>query len=141
MNQNNEDDDLRCFKCKNFFSNKTKPYLLPCNHNLCISCINEIKKENKKFFCPICKQTFFNIDNNKLKVNYSFLNLVIKILNNKLILCKNCNKIFYWKEHNNFCSEKYFMSDNNKIFSKIKDICHKAIKILREKKFLLKFIK
>ena len=133
MNQNNEDDDLRCFKCKNFFSNKTKPYLLPCNHNLCISCINEIKKENKKFFCPICKQTFFNIDNNKLKVNYSFLNLVIKILNNKLILCKNCNKIFYWKEHNNFCSEKFFMSDNNKIFSKIKDICHKAIKILREK--------
>ena len=29
--------DSRCPKCKWYFSSITKPYILPCNHNICLS--------------------------------------------------------------------------------------------------------
>ena len=36
--ENQEDEELRCSGCSYFFSSLTKPYLLPCNHNLYILC-------------------------------------------------------------------------------------------------------
>lgn len=40
-----EDEDLRCPICNYYFSMITKPYLLPCNHNLCITCIDGLIKK------------------------------------------------------------------------------------------------
>ena len=41
-----EDEDLRCPICNYYFSQVTKPYLLPCNHNLCYECIELITQKN-----------------------------------------------------------------------------------------------
>ncbi len=53
----NEDDEIRCPKCSYFFSSINKPYLLPCNHNLCQNCIN-LLKEKTSIKCSICKNIF-----------------------------------------------------------------------------------
>ena len=34
--------DFRCPKCKWYFSSITKPYILPCNHNICLKCIDSL---------------------------------------------------------------------------------------------------
>ena len=99
FNDEQEDGELRCYKCLCYFSSFTKPYLLPCNkHNLCMNCIEELIKE-KKTFCPICKLSFNKKDKENFKVNLAFLNLISKILKTKIILCQKCNQIFYWKDH------------------------------------------
>ena len=126
-----EDEGLRCSKCLFYFSNITKPYLLPCNHNLCLNCIDDLIKE-KKCFCPLCKTPFKKEDRNKFKVNFSFLNLVLKILKNKIILCKKCNKVFYWKEHSQNCNQKFF-TEINQILIEIKDLCAKSYQIIKYK--------
>ena len=51
--ENIEEDELRCQKCKWYFSTLTKPYILPCNHNICQKCLESLKNENKND-CPFC---------------------------------------------------------------------------------------
>ena len=101
-------------------------YLLPCNHNLYVLCIDKLIKVNNTF-CPICKTTFNKKDKNNFQVNYAFLNLVTKILKSKIILCKHCNKIYFWKDHYDKCEQSYF-TDTNEILSEIKKLCEECFR-------------
>lgn len=123
-----EEEDFRCPKCKWYFSNMTKPYILPCNHNICLKCIDLLIKE-KKTICPICKSEFNKKERDSFQVNIVFLNILLKIMQSKFILCKKCNKIFYWKEHYNKCDQSNF-TETNKLFNDIKTSCEGAIKII-----------
>ena len=127
--ENQEDEELRCSGCSYFFSSLTKPYLLPCNHNLCLLCIENLMKLNKTF-CPICKTPFNKKEKSNFQVNYAFLNLVSKILKTKIILCQNCNKIYFWNDHFDKCDQKYF-TDINEILSEIKKCCQDSYIILK----------
>lgn len=44
-----DDEDIKCPKCLSFFSSITKPYILPCNHNICLNCIDSLITENNTF--------------------------------------------------------------------------------------------
>ena len=83
--EHQEDEDLRCSGCSYYFSSITKPYLLPCNHNLCILCIDNLIKVNKTFFFFF--KTLFNKNyKNNFQVNYTFLYLFLMILKFKNML-------------------------------------------------------
>jgi hypothetical protein len=119
-----EDEDLRCPICNYYFSNDTKPFLLPCNHNLCLRCIDSIIAKNM-YNCPICRKDFNNEDRKNFQVNFAFLNLVIKILKTKVIYCKKCSKIFNWLEHYKVCEQSEFKETNeiNEEIKKLSDQC------------------
>ena len=102
-----EDEDLRCPICDFYFSQSTKPYLLPCNHNLCNNCIDNIIRKNM-YYCPICRKPFTLEERTSFKVNFAFLNLVVKILKSKVIYCTTCSKVFNWNDHNLVCDQKFF---------------------------------
>ena len=121
--------DFRCPKCKWYFSSITKPYILPCNHNICLKCIEDLIKKNTTI-CPVCKSSFNKEEKNRLQVNLVFLNILLKILQSKIIFCKNCNKIFYWKEHYNKCDQENFR-DISFIFKAIKNSYEETIKVLK----------
>ena len=124
-----DEEDFRCPKCKWFFSTLTKPYILPCNHNICLKCIDSLIIENKTI-CPICNSIFNKEERNSFQVNIVFLNILLKILQSKIILCKKCNKIFYWKEHYNNCDQSNFI-ETTKLFNEIKIACEEGIKIIK----------
>ena len=133
-----EDEELKCPKCLSFFSSTTKPYILPCNHNICLNCIDNLISENNTK-CPLCNNLFNKKDRNSFEVNFGFLNLVIKILQTKIIFCTKCNKIFYWKDHYNSCEQKYFQNCNE-ILEDIKinyEEGEKILKIIKNKGDLL----
>ena len=119
--------DFRCPKCKWYFSSITKPYILPCNHNICLKCIDSLINENR-MMCPLCNFSFKKEDRNSFQINLVFLNILLKILQTKIIYCKNCNKIFYWKDHYNICEQSIF-KDTSNIYREIKISCEEAIKI------------
>ena len=124
-----DDGDIRCPNCSWYFSSNTKPYILPCFHNLCDKCIqNLIEEKNPK--CPICSKVFTHEETNPFQVNFAFLNLVTKILTNKIIFCKKCYKIFYWYEHYTVCDQENFVEVDD-IFNDIKNYCEKGIDILK----------
>ena len=116
-----EDEEIKCPKCLSFFSSLTKPYILPCNHNICLNCLNSLFDNNNPK-CPICSFKFTPKDKNSFEVNFTFLNIIIKILETKIIFCTKCNKIFYWKDHFKFCEQKYFQNCDN-ILDEIKIDC------------------
>ena len=122
-----DDEDIKCPKCLSFFSSITKPYILPCNHNICLNCIDSLITENNTI-CPICNYKFNKNDRNSLEVNFGFLNLVIKILQTKIIFCTKCNKIYYWKDHYQSCEQKYFENGNN-ILEDLRTTCEEGEKI------------
>ena len=124
-----EDEEIKCPKCLSFFSSLTKPYILPCNHNICLNCINSLIQENNTK-CPVCSFKFNKKDKKKFEVNFTFLNIILKILQTKIILCTKCNKIFYWKEHYKLCEQKYFRNFEN-IFDEIKIDCEESAKIIK----------
>ena len=124
-----DEEDIKCPKCSFFFSSITKPYILPCNHNICLNCIDLLISENNNK-CPICNYQFNQKDRNLFKVNFGFLNLVVKILQTKIIYCNKCNKIFYWKEHYQSCEQKYFKNCDD-ILEDIKINCEESEKILK----------
>ena len=124
-----DEEDFRCPKCKWYFSTMTKPYILPCNHHICLKCIDQLISENRTI-CPICNSLFIKEDRDSFQINIVFLNILIKILQSKIILCKNCNKIFYWKEHYNICDQSFFVETND-LFNKIKLACEESIKIIK----------
>ena len=124
-----EEDDFRCPKCKWYFSTMTKPYILPCSHHICLKCIDQLILENRTI-CPICKIIFNKEERNTFQINIVFLNILIKILQSKMILCKNCNKVFYWKEHYNTCDQSFFM-ETNEMFNQIKITCEEGIKLIK----------
>ena len=124
-----DEEDMRCPNCKWFFSNETKPYILPCNHNICMNCINILIKSNKSL-CPICSSKFDNLDVPELQVNFAFLNLLLKILKTKIIYCKKCKKVFYWSEHYNKCDQSFFI-ETNKIFDEIKCAFLEGISLIK----------
>ena len=124
-----DDGDIRCPNCNWYFSTNTKPYILPCFHNLCDKCIN-ILIEQKNPKCPICSNIFTHEEKNPFQVNFAFLNLVTKILSNKVIFCKKCYKIFYWFEHYIICDQENFI-DVDDIFNEIKNYCEDGIKIIK----------
>ena len=128
-NDDQDEDDFRCPKCKWYFSSMTKPYILPCNHNICLKCIDSLIKE-KRTECPICKSNFNKKEKDSFQINLVFLNILVKILQSKIILCKKCNKIFYWKEHYELCDQSYFI-ETNKLFDDIKLACEEGIKIIK----------
>ena len=128
-NDDQDEDDFRCPKCKWYFSSMTKPYILPCNHNICLKCIDSLIKD-KKAKCPICKSTFKKEEKDSFQINLVFLNILVKILQSKIILCKKCNKIFYWKEHYELCDQSFFI-ETNKLFDDIKLACEEGIKIIK----------
>jgi hypothetical protein len=124
-----EDEDLRCPICNYYFSEITKPYLLPCNHNLCLKCIDCII-DKKYFGCPICRKNFKEEDKKKFQVNFAFLNLVIKILKTKVIFCKKCSKIYNWVDHYSLCDQRDFM-ETNEMFEQIKKLADESYLILK----------
>ena len=121
--------DFRCPKCKWYFSSITKPYILPCNHNICLKCIDSLIDENKTI-CPICNTNFNKEERDSFQINLVFLNILLKILQSKIIYCQNCNQIYYWKEHYNICEQSDFR-DTSKIYKEIKLSCEEAIKLLK----------
>ena len=124
-----DDGDIRCPNCSWYFSSNTKPYILPCFHNLCDKCINIlIQQKNPK--CPICSTTFTNSESNPFQVNFAYLNLVTKILANKIIFCIKCNKIFYWIDHYTICNQENFI-EAEEIYKDIKNSCDQSIRILK----------
>ncbi len=127
--EHQEDEEIRCRVCSYFFSSLTKPYLLPCNHNLCLHCIDNLIRI-KKTFCPICKTPFNKDNKSNFQVNYAFLNLVLKILKSKIILCKKCNKMYTWIEHSDKCDQKYF-TNTNEMLSEIKKLCEECYNIIK----------
>ena len=124
-----DEEDFRCPKCKWYFSTITKPYILPCNHHICLKCIDQLISENRTI-CPICNSLFNKEERNSFQINIVFLNILIKILQSKIILCENCNKIFYWKEHYNTCDQSFFVETND-LFNKIKLACEESIKLIK----------
>ena len=64
-----EDEELKCPKCLSFFFSSTKPYILPCNHNICLNCIDKLISENNTK-CPICNNIFNKKDRNSFEVNF-----------------------------------------------------------------------
>ena len=135
--------DSRCPKCNWYFSTITKPYILPCNHNICLKCMDSLIDENKTL-CPLCDTHFNKEDRNSFQINLVFLNILLKILQSKIIFCKNCNKIFYWKEHYNICDQSNFRDTTN-IFKQIKNCCEETIRLLKlfdsQKNILFKYKK
>ena len=131
--ENNDDIhdelDFRCPKCKWYFSSITKPYILPCNHNICLKCIDSLISENKTI-CPLCNSPFKKEERDSFQINLVFLNILLKILQSKIIYCNNCNQIFYWKEHYNECEQSDFR-DTSKIYGDIKFSCEEALKLLK----------
>lgn len=124
-----EDEDLRCPICNYYFSSKTQPYLLPCNHNLCSTCIESITKKNM-FSCPMCRKPFTEDQRRKFQINSSFLNLVIKILKTKVIYCCKCSKIFNWSEHHLSCDQSQF-KETNEIFDELKTLIDECVNYLK----------
>ena len=124
-----DDEDIKCPKCLSFFSSITKPYILPCNHNICLNCIDSLIIENNTI-CPLCNSKFNKNDRNSFEVNFGFLNLVIKILQTKIIFCTKCNKIYYWKDHYQSCEQKYFENGNN-ILEDLRTTCEEGEKIAK----------
>ena len=124
-----DDGDIRCPNCSWYFSTNTKPYILPCFHNLCDKCINLLIQQ-KKPKCPICSTIFTTNETNPFQVNFAYLNIVTKILANKIIFCKKCDKVFYWIEHYTICGQENFI-EGEEIYKEIKNSCEKGIKILR----------
>ena len=124
-----DDEEMKCPKCFSFFSSLTKPYILPCNHNICLNCINLLIQENNTQ-CPICNYEFNKNDKNNFEVNFTFLNIIIKILETKIIFCNKCSKIFLWKEHCKNCEQKFFQNCDN-ILEEIKINCEESAKILK----------
>ena len=129
LSEEQEDEELRCPSCFFYFSSITKPYLLPCNHNLCLDCINNLVNLNNTF-CPICNNFFPSQEKNNFQVNFAFLNLVLKILKTKIIFCKKCNKIFTWNDHHLQCNQKEF-KETNEIMNEIKKLCENCLQILK----------
>ena len=140
-NDQQEDDDFRCPECKWYFSTITKPHILPCNHHICLKCIDLLINENRTI-CPICNTSFNKEERDSFQINIVFLNILIKILQSKIILCNNCNKIFYWKDHYNTCDQSYFIETND-LFNNIKLVCEEGIKMIKlfnnQKNVLIKY--
>lgn len=59
---------LFCKSCESQYTETTKPFLLPCGHNLCVKCISKRLYSNRCFFCPF-DSTFMKIDSCKLNLN------------------------------------------------------------------------
>ena len=125
-----EDEDLRCPICNYYFSPVTKPYLLPCNHNLCYQCIELITNKNM-FDCPLCRKPFGEKGKNNFKVNTSLLNLIVKILKTKIIYCTKCNKIFHWTEHYSVCPESGF-KETDEILGELKQLVNSCIQLIKK---------
>ena len=125
-----EDEDLRCPICNYYFSQVTKPYLLPCNHNLCYQCIELITNKNM-FDCPLCRKPFGADGKNNFKVNTSLLNLIVKILKTKIIYCTKCNKIFHWTEHYSVCPESGF-KETDEILEELKQLVNSCIELIKK---------
>ena len=125
-----EDEDLRCPICNYYFSPVTKPYLLPCNHNLCYQCIELITNKNM-FDCPLCRKPFGAEGKNNFKVNTSLLNLIVKILKTKIIYCTKCNKIFHWTEHYSVCPESGF-KETDEILGELKQLVNSCIQLIKK---------
>ena len=124
-----DEEELRCPQCKWFFSQVTKPYILPCNHNICQECLKSLKLKDKNI-CPLCKKELNPKELDLLQVNYAFLNLVIKILNTKIIFCNKCCKILYWKDHYTKCDQSYFLEPTS-IVNKLKEAYENTVKYLK----------
>lgn len=124
-----DDGDIRCPNCSWYFSTNTKPYILPCFHNLCDKCINNLLQNNNAK-CPICSKAFTHNETNPFQVNFTFLNIVTKILMNKIIFCKKCNQIYYWIDHYTSCNQENF-TEVDMILNSIKSCCEQGFELLK----------
>ena len=94
-----------------------------------MKCIDSLIDENKTL-CPLCDSHFNKDERDSFQINLVFLNILLKILQSKVIFCKNCNKIFYWKEHYNTCDQSYFRDTTN-IYKEIKYSCEETLRVLK----------
>lgn len=78
-----EIDDL--FSCPVCMETLNEPMLLECSHIICKGCLDEMF-ENKKNFCPICKQP---VDKDKI-IKPELIYIIIKFYN----LLKSCTDVF-----------------------------------------------
>lgn len=136
IGMNEEDEDLKCPVCSIFFSQLNKPYILQCNHNLCLSCIEGVKSKNM-LFCPICRLPF-KPDTN-FHVNFSFLNLILKILKNKNIFCSECKRIFNFLDHYTVCNPAKFIETTD-IMNELSALCLNCITFANEFQSILTMI-
>ncbi|MBQ5378846.1 MAG: hypothetical protein IIU10_01425, partial [Paludibacteraceae bacterium] len=58
-----------------FFQHFSQPYILPCNHNICLKCIDSLIDENKTL-CPLCNSHFNKEERNTFQINLVFLNIL-----------------------------------------------------------------
>ena len=126
---NIQDEDLRCSICDYYFSNKIKPYNLPCNHNLCIKCIDAII-DKKMFNCPICRRAFSQNDRENFQVNKTLLDSIVKILDLKIIFCKKCQKIFNYNEHYEICDQINF-KDSYESLDEISNLANECLQVFK----------
>ena len=126
-----ESTDLRCPNCLYYFSQITKPYYLPCSHNLCLDCIHSLSSSTnqQRPLCPICYTPFPKGADSSFQINIAFLTLVSNILKTKIIFCAKCNKIFPWNEHSSRCDQSKF-KEVNEIINDIKKVYDKSVSIL-----------
>jgi E3 ubiquitin-protein ligase UHRF1 len=54
-----EDDDvLESLKCSICFDLCRQPVSLPCQHNMCLKCFNDMNARSRKHACPSCRSVF-----------------------------------------------------------------------------------
>ncbi len=49
----NEDNQLKCFLCKQLFN---QPKFLSCTHTFCLQCCEKLIQNKDQIQCPICQQ-------------------------------------------------------------------------------------
>jgi len=49
----NEDNQLKCFLCKQLFN---QPKFLSCTHTFCLQCCEKLIRNKNQIQCPICQQ-------------------------------------------------------------------------------------
>ena len=43
-------------QCKICFDDKEKQKLLPCQHTICLDCLNRLEVHESKYKCPLCNR-------------------------------------------------------------------------------------
>jgi hypothetical protein len=87
------DDNLKCNKCKNQFNEYDQPKTLPCENTICTSCEFTIQREaiNKRFKCSICTQYHDIPDNGFVINNEIYCLLTAKPI--QMIPSEECNQL------------------------------------------------
>lgn len=71
------DTNLKCPLCSRRFQlGKNLPFVLPCGHSVCGSCLEAVRESSVKSICPLDQKPFINIEN-MLPKNFSLMTLAL----------------------------------------------------------------